>query len=147
MKLVHFLFFLVFYTGVEFVTEGAWRYHPDFEASVLTFRHQDVNVIVALGWVSMLGLGLSLGAFAATKLSGVGASFPKALIDTIAVGVVGIATELVSMEWGMFSYVRSHPLITLGFREGIWIGPLPLTVVAGYFLTGWFAHSMVKLLR
>lgn len=147
MRPVHFLFFLVFYTGVEFVTEGAWRYHPAFDASMLTFRHHDVSVTVALGWVSMLGLGLSLGAWLARRLCDMEKPLPPALIDVVSVGLVGLSVEITSVVWGMFSYERGHPLNTLGLGEGIWLGPLPLTVVGGYFLTGWFAHAVVARLR
>lgn len=146
MRLVHILFFLVFYTGIEFVTQGAWKYHPDFNSSALTFRHHDVNVVVALGWVSMLGLGLSLGALAGRWLRDSGKAYPQVFVDVMAVGLVGLSVEVTSVMWGMFSYERHHVLNTLGLGEGLWVGPLPLTVVVGYFLTGWFAHGVAKAL-
>lgn len=150
LRLVHMLFLLVFYTGVEFATQGAWQYNPAFDASMFTFRHHDVNVIVALGWVSMIGLGLSLGESLGEPLARFGFSalrpFATLAGDILGVGLVGISVELFSVLWGMFSY-QPNFWTTLGMANPIWVGPLPLTVVAGYFLTGWFAHGVAKYLR
>lgn len=147
MHLVHFLFFLVFYTGVEFATEGAWKYNAAFDTSMLTFRNKDVSVSVALAWVSMFGLGLSLGALIAKRLDSIGRSIPLAVIDTLSVAAVGITVEFISVKTGMFTYEKQHFLNTLGMGSGIWVGPLPFTVVLGYFLTGLFVHGVVRTLR
>lgn len=147
MRLVHFLFFLVFYTAVEFATEGAWKYNSAFDASMLTFRHQDVNVTIALAWVSMFGLGMSLGKLLESGFRRFGQKWPQTLIDTLSVAIVGITVEFVSVETGMFAYDKHHFLNTLGLGEAICIGPLPVTVVAGYFLTGLFVQGVVKALH